>query len=281
MADATLDALTYRRMEKAVRYLDEHHGEQPSLAQVARHVGLSPHHLQRVFRAAVGISPKRFLQFATAVRARRLLEGGERLLPASWGAGLSGAGRLHDLMVSVHAMTPAEVRQRGAGVELRWGTCESPLGPCVMAVSPRGLSALEFLPGPGRGPALERLRSVWPGARLLESPETAAAMAARVFHGARGEGPLSLHVKGTNFQLRVWEALLAIPTGEVSTYGAVAERLGLPSGASRAVGQAVGANPVAVAIPCHRVLRATGALGGYRWGEERKLLLLAREMAGD
>lgn len=281
MVEGTLDALTYRRMEKAVRFLDEHQAEQPSLPAVARHVGLSPHHMQRVFRTAVGISPKRFLQFATAVRARHLLEEGDSLLGASFGAGLSGPGRLHDLMVNVHAMTPAEVRGGGAGVLLRWGVHEGPLGPAVLAATPRGLSALEFLEGGSRREAVERLRARWPGASLSEEPEAVAPMAARVFEGAEGHGPLSLHVRGTNFQLRVWEALLAIPVGQVATYGAVTRHLGLPSGSSRAVGQAVGANPVAVAIPCHRVLRSTGALGGYRWGEERKLLLLAREMAGD
>lgn len=281
MVEGTLDALTYRRMEKAVRFLDEHQAEQPSLPAVARHVGLSPHHMQRVFRTAVGISPKRFLQFATAVKARRLLEGGDSLLGASYGAGLSGPGRLHDLMVNVHAMTPAEVRDGGAGVLLRWGVHEGPMGPAVVAATARGLSALEFLEEGSRREAVERLRAGWPGASLSEEPEAVAPMAARVFEGAAGDGPLSLHVRGTNFQLRVWEALLAIPVGRVATYGAVARHLGLPAGSSRAVGQAVGANPVAVAIPCHRVLRSTGALGGYRWGEERKLLLLAREMAGD
>lgn len=281
MAHDTLDALTYRRMEKAVHYLDEHQAEQPTLGAVARHVGLSPHHLQRVFRTAVGISPKRFLQFATAVKARRLLGEGSTVLEASWGAGLSGPGRLHDLMVGVHAMTPAEVRDGGAGVDLRWGVVESPLGPCVVAASPRGLSALEFLQRGSRAEALGRVRDRWPGAGLEEDPEGLGGLVARIFHREAGDGPLPLHVQGTNFQLRVWEALLAVSPGTLTTYGELARDLGLPSGAARAVGQAVGANPVAVAIPCHRVLRATGALGGYRWGEERKLLLLARELAGD
>ena len=280
MVEQALDAVTYRRMEKAIRYLDEHQQDQPSLAELAAHVGLSPHHLQRVFRTAVGISPKRFLQFATSVRARRVLEERGNLLEASWEAGLSGPGRLHDLMVSVHAMTPAEVRSAGRGVSLRWGVHESPVGPCVLAVSARGLAVLEFLergtPSEGR----EHVAGRWPAAALEEDPDATAPFARRVFGGGRGDGPLSLHVGGTNFQIRVWEALLAIPEGKVTTYGALAAGLGMSGQASRAVGQAVGANPVAVAIPCHRVLRATGALGGYRWGEERKVLLLARELAG-
>ena len=281
MSEPGLDAVTYRRMEKAIRYLDEHHAEQPSLAALASHVGLSPHHLQRVFRTAVGISPKRFLQFATAVRARRLLEGRDNLLAASWDAGLSGPGRLHDLMVNVHAMTPAEVRSGGAGVSLRWAVHESPLGPCVLAASPRGLSVLEFLERVPRPEALARVRARWPAADLREDAAAVAGMARRVFAPGAGNGPLSLHVQGTNFQVRVWEALVSVPEGRVTTYGVLAARLGLDGGASRAVGQAGGANPVAVAIPGHRVRRSTGALGGYRWGAERKVLLLARELAGD
>jgi AraC family transcriptional regulator, regulatory protein of adaptative response / methylated-DNA-[protein]-cysteine methyltransferase len=275
-----LDAVTYRRMEKAIRYLDQRQQEQPSLGELAAHVGLSPHHLQRVFRAAVGISPKRFLQFASSVRARRVLEERGNLLEASWGAGLSGPGRLHDLMVSVHAMTPAEVRSAGRGVSLRWGVHPSPVGPCVLAASARGLAVLEFLEQGTRSEGCERVAARWPAAALEEDPDTTAPLARRVFGGGGGDGLLSLHVGGTNFQIRVWEALLAIPEGKVTTYGALAAGLGLAGQASRAVGQAVGANPIAVAIPCHRVLRGTGALGGYRWGEERKVLLLARELAG-
>ncbi|NJD20530.1 MAG: methylated-DNA--[protein]-cysteine S-methyltransferase [Gemmatimonadetes bacterium] len=268
-------------MEKAIRYLDEHQREQPSLESVAAHVGLSPHHLQRVFRTAVGISPKRFLQFATSVRAGRVLDGRGDVLHASWEAGLSGPGRLHDLMVSVHAMTPAQVRSRGRGVHLRWGVHGSPVGPCVLAASERGLAVLEFLERGTRTEARERVASRWPAATLEEATEETGALAARVFGSAGAAGPLSLHVGGTNFQIRVWEALLSVPEGTLTTYGAVAATLGLPPRASRAVGQAVGANPVAVVIPCHRVLRGTGALGGYRWGEERKVMLLARELAGD
>jgi len=275
-----LDAVTYRRMEKAIRFLDERQREQPSLEEVAAHVGLSPFHLQRAFRAAVGISPKRFLQFATSVRAGRVLEERGDVLHASWEAGLSGPGRLHDLMVSVHAMTPAQVRSGGRGVLLRWSVHSSPVGPCVLAASERGLAVLEFLDRGTRAEARERVASRWPAAALEEAPEETGGLAERIFESTGATGPLSLHVGGTNFQIRVWEALLAIPEGRVTTYGAVAETLGLPARASRAVGQAVGANPVAVVIPCHRVLRSTGALGGYRWGEERKVMLLARELAG-
>ena len=276
MSDAALDIPTYRRMEKAIRFLDEHRTEQPTLADLSEHVGMSPFHLQRVFRGAVGVSPKRFLQFVTAEHARRLLEDGGALLETSWEAGLSGPGRLHDLMVNVHAMTPAEVRGGGEGVELSWGIHETPLGPGVIATSPRGVAVLAFLEEATRAEAEAQVRARWPEARLREDPARTDPLVRRIFEGA-GEGPLSLHLRGTNFQIRVWEALLTVPSGRVTTYGGLATHMGLAEGSARAVGRAVGANPVAVAIPCHRVVLSTGALGGYRWGRTRKLALLARE----
>lgn len=279
MSYIELDAPTYRRMEKAIHYLDEHRAEQPTLAQVAEHVGLSPFHLQRLFRGAVGISPKRFLQWMTAAHARHLLADGGNALHASWGAGLSGPGRLHDLMVNVHAMTPAQVRDEGTGVELRWGVHDTPLGPCVLAATMRGIAVLEFLDDPRAEVAVERVRDRWPGASVREDRAATATLAERIFGNGSGEGPPSLHVRGTNFQIRVWEALLTVPPGSLVSYGALAAHLGLPAGSARAVGNAVAANPVAVLIPCHRVVRGTGALGGYRWGRERKLALLAREHA--
>lgn len=275
-----IDNLTYRRVEKAIRYLDDHVERQPGLEELAGHVGLSAYHLQRVFRRAVGISPKRFLQFLTAEHARGLLDDSGNLMEAAWAAGLSGPGRLHDLMVNVHAMTPAEVRALGRGVELRWGVHETQLGRCLMGATERGLSVLEFLHDGARAEVVGRLSTRWPGATLIEDPEATRTTAARVFGGRAAPGPLSLHVQGTNFQIRVWEALLGVPAGSVVTYGGLADSLGLSAGSARALGQAVGANPVAVVIPCHRVIRATGAIGGYRWGRERKLALLARERMG-
>lgn len=273
-----LDAITYRRMEKAIRFLEANVQAQPTLEDLSAHLGMSPFHLQRLFRSAVGVSPKRFLQFLTSVQARRLLEERGSILEAAWGAGLSGPGRLHDLMVNVHAMTPAEVRDEGQGVELRWGIHETPVGPCVLAVSPRGVSVLDFLADADADEAVSRVRARWPEARLTPDVGATAEPVRRIFYGG-GEGPISLDVRGTNFQIRVWEALLRVPRGAVVTYGRLAEHLGLARGSARALGQAVGANPVAVLIPCHRVLRATGALGGYHWGTERKLALLAREEA--
>jgi AraC family transcriptional regulator of adaptative response/methylated-DNA-[protein]-cysteine methyltransferase len=181
-------------------------------------------------------------------------------------------------MVNVHAMTPAEVREQGRGVELRWGIHDTPVGPCVLAASHRGVSVLEFLESEDVGDALSRVRARWPDAGLTEDRKSTADPVRRIFHGG-GESPIPLDVRGSNFQIRVWEALLRVPWGAVVTYGRLADHMGLARGSARALGQAVGANPVAVLIPCHRVLRATGALGGYHWGTERKVALLAREGA--
>jgi AraC family transcriptional regulator of adaptative response/methylated-DNA-[protein]-cysteine methyltransferase len=274
-----IDAPTYRRVEKAIRYLDEHTGHQPTLAELAEFVGVSPFHLQRIFRRSVGISPKRFLQFLSAEHAGRLLAEGGSLLETSWAAGLSGPGRLHDLMVNVHAMTPGEVRSEGEGVVLRWGVHESPLGACVVGITERGVAVLEFLEEGTDEEAARRVKARWPGSEASEDRVGTEDWARRIFRERKGDGPLTLDVRGTNFQIRVWEALLSVPSGRTVTYGAVAQRLGMASTGAQAVGQAVGANPVAVVIPCHRVIRATGALGGYRWGRERKLALLAREQS--
>jgi len=274
-----IDAPTYRRGEKAIRYLDEHAGRQPTLTELSEFVGVSPFHLQRVFRRAVGISPKRFLQFLSAEHAGRLLTEGGSLLETSWAAGLSGPGRLHDLMVNVHAMTPGEVRSNGEGVVLRWGVHESPLGACVVGITGRGVAVLEFLEEGTVEEAARRVRTRWPGAEVREDAEGTGDWARRIFRERKGDGPLTLDVRGTNFQIRVWEALLSVPPGRTVTYGSLSRSLGLGHTGARAVGQAVGANPVAVVIPCHRVIRATGALGGYRWGRERKLALLAREQS--
>ena len=271
-----MDAVTYRRMEKAIRYLQERRPEQPSLSDLADHVGLSEFHLQRTFRQAVGLSPKRFLQFLTAAEARQLLDGSGSLLEVAWEAGLSGPGRLHDLMVNVHAMTPGEVRGGGEGASLTWGVVDGPLGPMVVASTDRGICLLEFLEEGTDAEARTRLDEAWPRARHARDDDAARRSVAPLLHDAP-EGAVHLHLRGTNFQIRVWEALLTIPPGAVTTYGALARRIGAGTESARAVGGAVARNPVAVLIPCHRVVRSTGGLGGYRWGRSRKLALLARE----
>jgi AraC family transcriptional regulator of adaptative response/methylated-DNA-[protein]-cysteine methyltransferase len=268
----------YARIEKAIRYLDEHRSAHPSLASVATHVGLSESHFQRMFTRWAGVSPKRFLQHQTAQLAKRLLREQRSLLSASYEAGLSGPARLHDLIVNSEAMTPGEFQREGAGLIIRYGFHPSPFGECLIAVTPRGVCHLAFIHPVSRGAALDQLRRNWPRANFVPEQNATRGVVAKAFPapGSREQPTLSLHVKGTNFQLKVWEALLRVPDGSVTTYGRIAAAIGDP-GASRAVGTAVGSNPISYLIPCHRVIRATGELGGYAWGPARKRVMLALE----
>lgn len=273
-----MQSTDYARIEKAIRYIDESFQRQPSLEEVARHVGLSDYHFQRLFSRWAGVSPKRFLQFVTARHARDLLDSSRTVLDAAYDAGLSGPGRLHDLMVSVDAMTPGEVKRRGAGLVIRYGYHDSPFGECIVATTDRGLCGLEFLGDAGPAAALESVRARWPAASFVPDPEASGEIASRVFDTARGGAPLPLYLQGTNFQIKVWEALLRIPAGEVATYGEIAGRV-CSTRAARAVGAAIGRNPIAFVVPCHRVIRTTGAFGEYHWGADRKRALLAWESA--
>ena len=263
-------------VERAIRYLEQRAEDQPELRDVAAAVGLSEYHFQRLFRRWAGVSPKRFLQFVTAEHARRQLADSASVLDASLDAGLSGPGRLHDLTVTVHAMTPGEVRRRGAGLTVRYGFVDSPFGACVLGATERGICALGFAAGDGADATLADLRGRWPGADWRRDDGAVRQLAEQVFAPARRAPGLALFVRGTNFQIRVWEALLRIPEGALVTYGDLARSLDLPRGA-RAVGAAVGANPIAYLIPCHRVIRGTGAFGGYRWGLPRKKAMLGWE----
>jgi AraC family transcriptional regulator of adaptative response/methylated-DNA-[protein]-cysteine methyltransferase len=269
----------YETVAVAIRYLQQHAAEQPELAQVARAVGASEATLQRAFSRFAGVSPKRFLQYLSKEHAQRLLAGAHDVLGAALGAGLSGPGRLHDLLVSCEALTPGEVRRRGAGVTLRHGFGTSPFGRVLAATTPRGLAYLGFVDA-GDAAALADLRARWPLA-VLQPDDAVAAVIARIAAGldhAAGGAPLHLALGGTNLQIKVWEALLRLAPGSAVTYTGLATAVGRPD-AVRAVASAVGRNPVAVLIPCHRVLREGGALGGYHWGLPRKAALLAREAA--
>ena len=275
--DATLTA-DYSRIEKAIRYLDRERPSAPSLAQVAEHVGLSESHFQRMFTRWAGISPKRFVQHRTAEVVKRLLRERRPVLEATYEAGLSGPGRLYDLVVNAEAVTPGELQRGGMGVTVRYGFHPSPFGECLLAVTSRGICHLAFIAPVSRADALARLEHDWPLAQLVPDQAATRAVAAEAFPppGRARIPSLALHVKGTNFQLKVWKALLEIPVGDVTTYGAIATQLG-DAKASRAVGAAVGANPVSYLIPCHRVIRASGEMGGYAWGIERKKVMLRRE----
>lgn len=269
----------YRRIEQAILFLEQNFHRQPRLAEVARSVHLSEYHFQRLFRRWAGISPKRFLQFLTVEYAKRRLEESRPVLEVAYDAGLSGAGRLHDLFVAAEAVTPGEYRRRGEGVRIAYGLHETPFGRALLASTERGVCALSFVEEGGEAEAVRELRERWSGAEIAEDAQATAGAAARAFAppGAEG-GPLALHLRGTNFQLRVWEALLRVPPGHLVTYGDLAAHLGSP-GASRAVAGAVARNPVGWLIPCHRVIRGLGVVGGYRWGTARKRAILGWEAA--
>ncbi len=278
----TIDPLItdYARIERAIRFLDSRLGEQPTLGEVAAHIGLSEAHFQKLFTRWAGISPKRFLQHRTAEVVKRLLRENHSVLDASYEAGLSGPSRLHDLIVNAEAVTPGQYQRAGEGLEVRYGFHPSPFGVCLVAVTPLGICHLAFVHPVTRRGAVERLRHDWPRATLVADQDATrrAAMGAFPRPGSHSGAPLALHVKGTNFQLKVWDALLKVPDGAVTTYGDIAAAVG-DGKASRAVGGAVGSNPISWLIPCHRVIRSTGELGGYAWGPERKRVMLALESA--
>lgn len=255
--------------------------EPPALEELAADAGLTQWHFQRLFKRWAGISPKRFAQFATLGHARALLrgDGGNDLLGASLDLGLSGPSRLHDLFVVAEGVTPGEYKGGGRGLTIRWAVHRTALGTALLAATDRGVCWFGFTgDGDDPGEQLAGLARDWPHATLVEDPAPTLAAAASLDPAARGQGPVTLHLKGTNFQMRVWRALLDIPFGGVATYAGIADRIG-QKGAARAVGNAVGANRVAWLIPCHRVIRGTGVLDNYRWGPVQKRALLAWEAA--
>jgi len=278
--EAIMRPSDYRRIEQAILFLDRNFRRQPDLSEVARAVGLSEYHFHRLFARWAGITPKRFLRFLTAEHAGSLLRESSSILDAAFEAGLSGPGRLHDLIVQVYAVTPGELKAEGKGVTIRHGIHPSPFGDCLVAVTDRGVCALSFLDKPGAGDALEELRDRWRKATIVRDRKGTKTVSERIFTpGRRSGAPMpGVVVHGTNFQIRVWEALLRIPPGCVASYEEIAARVGTP-GAVRAVGSAVGRNPVSYLIPCHRVIRKTGAFGQYGGGPARKKAMLAWEAA--
>ena len=269
----------YLRIEQAILYLENHFKDQPNLDEVAANVGLSEFHFQRLFTRWAGVSPKRFLQFVTKESAKDLLDKSENLLDTTHQVGLSSLGRLHDLFVNTEAMSPGEYKSKGEGVTIRYGIHLTPFGKCLIGLTERGICHLGFVQG-SEGDAIDNLVSDWKEAKMIEDYRATAALVGPIFDlrfNTRIK-PLTLHLRGTNFQLKVWEALLQIPAGSVSTYEGIASRIGNPN-AVRAVGTAVGHNPIAVLIPCHRVIRKAGEFGKYRYGALRKKALLAFESA--
>ena len=270
----------YDLVARAIRMISTEHAEQPSLSDLAAALDTTPARLTRLFRDWAGLTPKQFLQAVTLDHARRLLSDGLPLLDASLELGLSGPSRLHDLFVEHEAMSPGEWKRGGDGLEMRWGRHPSPFGTAVVIATERGLAGLAFDDDETGRDGLRDLARRWPGARLVRDQAATAPLAARAFARAPDPSePLRVVLIGTDFQLRVWEALLAVPRGGATTYGAIARTIGRPK-AARAVGAAVGANPISFVVPCHRAMAANGALTGYHWGLTRKRAMLGWEAGG-
>jgi len=271
--------LDYKRIERAIAFLAAHYREQPDLTAAARAAHLSEFHFQKVFTRWAGISPKRFIQFLTVEHAKQRLAESAAVLEAALDAGLSGPGRLHALFVSVEAMTPGEFKARATGLNIDYGVHPTRFGLCLLGVTARGVCWLSFLEQGAKATAVHELREHWSGATFTERPAVTGPVAAQVFRGL-GQQPaaLSLLVMGTNFQLKVWQALLRIPAGAVVTYEALGRSLGADK-ASRAIGNAVANNAIGYLIPCHRVIRKSGLVTGYRWGSTRKQAILGWERA--
>lgn len=273
---------SYDTIASAIDYLRRHPNS--GLSELAAYLNLSEGHCHRLFHQWAGITPKQFQRFVQRQHCLQILKRSQSILEASWQAGLSGPGRLHDLIVHWEGMSPGEYKADGMGLTIRYGCHSTPLGWALLAVSERGLCHLSFDDNPTAND-FKRLKNRWPKARWLEDPVSTEQIAKSLFpkptHTApstQPSRPPPLHLWGTPFQHKVWEALLNIPRGHLSCYGQIAKAIGAP-GAARAVGTAVGANPVALLIPCHRVIRATGDLGQYRWGNNRKAVILAQELA--
>ena len=271
----------YERIEEAIHFIEGHFRDQPDLTEMAARAGVSGYHFQRLFKRWAGISPKRFVQFLTVEHAKTLLEQSRSLLDVTYEAGLSSPSRLHDLFVNIEAVTPGEFKNRGAGRTISYGIHETPFGECLLSLTEKGICGLCFVWPDGPQAAVADMKEKWSGARLVENPRLIAPVVDRIFARRRRNGApgLTLFLNGTNFQIKVWEALLRIPEGHVVSYRDVALLVGRPE-ATRAVASAVAANPIGFLIPCHRVIRSSGVIGDYRWGSARKKALLVREAAG-
>ncbi|MBI1365635.1 MAG: methylated-DNA--[protein]-cysteine S-methyltransferase [Alphaproteobacteria bacterium] len=271
----------YAPVAAAIDFLVENFDRAPSLDETAAVVGMSPAHFQRVFKAGAGVSPKRFLQFLAARQARRAIGEGASVLEASFQAGLSGPSRLHDLFLVAEAMTPGAYRKKGEGETIRYSSANGPFGRALIGATEKGICWLSFEGARTLAEQVEDMKGDWPAASFVEDAAFVAPLAAKAFAFARGlplDRPLGLYVQGTNFQLKVWQALLEIPLGRTATYGEIARMIDAPR-AGRAVGAAVGANMISLLIPCHRVILSSGVVHNYRWGAARKKAILAMEEA--
>lgn len=269
--------INYYRIEKAIKYLEEHFLEQPNLDDLADKLGLSPFHFQRMFTEFSGISPKRFLQYLTSGYLKDKLSETQNLIHAAEKAGLSSQSRVYDLFVTLEGVTPQEYKSKGNGLEISYGFHATPFGRCLIGITSRGVCWLSFINEGSDEAELSNLQSHWEKSVLKADEQATALYIDKIFSNSKGtDTKLNVLVKGTNFQLKVWNALLNLHSGELVTYQHIANQIGNPK-ALQAVGSAVGANSLAYLIPCHRVIRKEGRLGEYRWGSSRKKVLIAYE----
>ena len=270
----------FLRIEKAIQFIEANFKSQPTLDQIAASVHLSKYHFDRLFKRWAGISPIQFMQFMTLDYTKQRLAESQSILETAFDAGLSGPGRLHDLFVTFEAMTPGDFKKQGAGLDISYGFCESPFGECLLAKTKRGICYLGFAEAEKRTKILDQLFQTWPGSEFREDPESICLIVKDIFEIERHKNPrpFNLQIKGTNFQINVWKALLNIPEGWVVSYKDIASHMGYPN-AFRAVANAVAINPVAYLIPCHRVIAKSGKIHQYRWGSARKKALVGWEAA--
>lgn len=274
----TQQETNYQRIAAAIEYINTHFREQPDLDEVAEKVAMSPFHFQRMFTEWAGVSPKKFLQYITVSNAKKMLkETGASLFDTALETGLSGTGRLHDLFINIEGMTPGEYRNGGENLAINYSFAESPFGNLLVASTAKGICHLAF--ADDEAAALNVLRSKFPNAAYRQMTDMIQQNAMFIFtHDWSKLNQVKLHLKGTAFQLKVWEVLLKIPMGQLTTYGTIARHIAQPN-ASRAVGTAIGDNPVAFLIPCHRIIQSTGLFGGYHWGPARKAAIIGWEAA--
>jgi AraC family transcriptional regulator of adaptative response/methylated-DNA-[protein]-cysteine methyltransferase len=269
----------YQKIAKAIEFIQRHQKQQPTLKEIAAEVHLSPFHFQRVFSRWAGVTPKRFLQVLTLQQAKQLLNEKNSTLHTANELGLSSSSRVYDHFVQLEAVTPSEYKQAGKGLNINYGYHETIYGTVFIAVTARGICKLSFVNNTEDISALNELNQEWPQASIIKDQNKTKNVITAIFdHTSSPNKPISLWVKGTNFQINVWRALLNINTGQLASYSQLATQINKPT-AARAVGTAIGGNPIALVIPCHRVIQQSGELGGYRWGETRKHAILSRELS--
>ena len=269
--------IDYSRIEKAIAYINHNFREQPSLEEISTAVNMSPFHFQRLFSDWAGVSPKKFLQYVSLRYAKQLLQRNTTLMNVSNEIGLSSSSRLHDLFINIEGMTPGEFKNGGAGLTINYSFRESPFGNIIIASTNKGVCYIHFQNN--ESVALRDLKACFPSAVYHQAEDKYQKDALLIFQKNGGQtDPIKLHLRGTRFQIKVWESLLKIPTGALSTYGDIAKKIGNPK-AARAVGTAIGANPIAFLIPCHRVIQSNGKFGGYMWGANKKMAIIGWEAA--